>query len=268
MFDSLRDIFKKKREVTLVLGGGSARGIAHIGVLKILEKERIPVHRVVGTSMGALIGAAYAQGMSIEKMRHFALNFSYRKLLDPTLPKMGILAGAKLESIVRELLGDGTFEGCRIPFAVVTTDMEKGEEVVHQQGSLVPVVRASCSWAGVFNPVKIEGKLLSDGGIKNSVPTSIAKRLAPDDYIIAVDVGFCVKQGKIKNILQMMLQSFQIMGEELNKYQSLEANCVIKVDLGDLDQGSFHRAEEAMTKGANAAMEKIGQIKKDLGLQW
>lgn len=188
------------------------------------------------------------------------------KLLDPTLPKMGLLAGDKMEVTIKELIDDKKFEDCRIPFYAVTTDIETGDEVVYDKGDLVKVVRASCSWPGIFNPVIIGGRVLSDGGIKNSVPTKIAKALGAD-YILAVDVGFCVRHGKIENVFQMILQSFQITGEELNKYQSLEADGVIKVDLGDIDQVSFERSREIIAKGAAAAERHIGQIKKDLGLK-
>jgi len=257
--------FKKKREVTLVLGGGSARGVAHVGVLKVLIKEKIPIHKIVGTSMGALIGAAYCVGDPLESMERKAYKFSANKLLDPTIPRMGLLAGDRLEDVIKTLLDDKTFADCKIPFTAVMTDIQTGEEIIYQKGNLSKVVRASCSWPGIFNPVQIDGRILCDGGIKNSVPTRIAKILGAD-YIIAVDVGFCVKKGKIANIFQMILQSFQIMGEELNKYQANEADAVIKVDLGDIDQVAFERAGEAIRKGEEATRAKIWQIKRDLGL--
>ena len=261
MFNFLR----RKKKVMLVLGGGSARGMAHIGVLKVLEREKIPISMVVGTSMGGLVGAAYCVGVTVGEMEAKAHAFSMKKLLDPTLPRMGLLAGDKLERLIEDLVDKKRFVDCKIPFAIVTTDIEKGEEVVYQKGDLPRVVRASCSWPGIFNPVRIDGRLLSDGGIKNSVPTKIANAFE-HDYMIAVDVGFCVKQDKITNIFQMILQSFQITGEELNKYQSNEADIVIKVDLGDIDQASFHRAKEAIYKGMLAAESKADHIKKDLGM--
>jgi NTE family protein len=263
IFDFLK---RKARKVTLALGGGSARGLAHIGVIKELEKAAIPIDMVVGTSMGALIGAAYCTGSDPDSMRYHALKFTVNRLLDPTIPTMGLLAGERLERIIRAMLGGKTFEDCRIPFAAVTTDMETGQEVVHRSGDMVKAVRASCSWAGIFNPVTIGGKLLCDGGIKSSVPTKVARSLGAD-YLIAVDVGFCVKQGKMENIFQMILQSFQIMGEELNKYQSENSDCTIKVDLGDFDQVAFDRAEEAIMTGAAAAIAKIPSIKEDLGIK-
>ena len=178
---------KKKRSVVLVLGGGSARGLAHIGVLKVLEREDIPIHRIVGTSMGALIGAAYSVGVSTKKMEALANGFNWKTVFDPTLPKMGLLAGKKLERIVNELTEGRSFSDCKIPLAVVATDIERNERVVFKKGNLQKVVSASCSWPGIFNPVRIEGRLLVDGGIKNSVPTRIARSLDPG-YMIAVDV--------------------------------------------------------------------------------
>lgn len=257
------EFLKKKRSVVLVLGGGSARGLAHIGVLKVLEKEKIPIHRIVGTSMGGLIGAAYSVGVPVKKMEDVALEFSWRSIFDPTLPRMGLLAGKKLEKVVMELTENKSFADCKIPLAIVATDIEKNERIVFQKGNLQKVICASCSWPGIFNPVRIDGRLLVDGGIKNSVPTRVARSL-DSGYMIAVDVGFCVKYGKIYNIFQMLLQSFQIMGEELNRYQARISDTMIKVDLGDMDQAAFDKAKEAILKGEKAAQGKIVQIKRML----
>ena len=260
-------IFRKKnRKITLVLGGGSARGLAHIGVMEVLKEKGIPIDNIVGTSMGALVGASYSVGMSLKEMSDIAEKFTVNQLLDPTIPRMGLLAGKKLEGMIRQLTLGKSFKDCKIPLAVVTTDIQNGREVVFQKGDMVKAIQASCSWPGIFKPVEIGGRLLVDGGIKNSVPTNIARSLGAD-YVLAVDVGFCIKDGKIENIFQMILQSFQIMGEELNQYQSRGADCTIKVNLGNLDQISFDRAHEAILKGAEITVEKIPEIKKGLGLQ-
>lgn len=257
---------RKSRSVSLVLGGGSARGLAHIGVLKVFESEKIPIRRIVGTSMGALIGAAYSVGMPLKKMEDIAHKFNWRTVFDPTLPKMGLLSGKKLAKVVHELTDGKSFSECKIPLAVVTTDIEKNERVVFQKGDLQKVVCASCSWPGIFNPVRIDGRLLVDGGIKNSVPTRIARSMDPG-YMVAVDVGFCVKEGKIDNIFQMLLQSFQIMGEELNRYQARISDVMIKVDLGhNIDQVAFNKSREAIAGGEKAAAEKAGQIKRMLSV--
>ena len=259
------EFLKKKRGVVLVLGGGSARGLAHIGVLKVLEREKIPIRRIVGTSMGALIGAAYSVGVPIKKLEEIAHRFSWRTIFDPTLPRIGLLAGKKMEKIVTELTENKNFSDCRIPLAIVATDIEKNERIVFQKGNLQKIICASCSWPGIFNPVRIDGRLLVDGGIKNSVPTRVARSLDPG-YMIAVDVGFCVKEGKIDNIFQMLLQSFQIMGEELNRYQSRISDTLIKVDLGQIDQAAFNKSREAIAKGEKATEAKMGQIKRMLSV--
>ena len=259
------EFLKKKRSIVLVLGGGSARGLAHIGVLKVLEREKIPIHRIVGTSMGALIGASYSVGMPIKKMEEMAREFNWRTVFDPTLPKMGLLAGKKLAKVVGDLTLNKSFEECKIPLAVVTTDIEKNERVVFQKGNLQKIICASCSWPGIFNPVRIDGRLLVDGGIKNSVPTRVARSIDPG-YMVAVDVGFCVKDGKIVNIFQMLLQSFQIMGEELNRYQARISDTMIKVELGSIDQVAFNKAKEAIAQGEKAAEYKVSQIKRMLSV--
>jgi NTE family protein len=263
MFEFIK---RKARRVTLVLGGGSARGIAHIGVLRVLERERVRIDRIVGTSMGALVGAAYSAGLTIKEMEQRAHGFSVNKLLDPTIRSLGLLAGNRLEAIIRTLIDSKQFSDCRIPVGIVTTDIETGEELVHQSGDMLKLIRATCSWPGIFAPVSIGGRLLCDGGIKNSVPAKLAREIEPDNYIIAVDVGFCVRRGKMQNVFQVILQSLQIIGEELNQYQSQVADMVIKVDLPDVDQIAFNRSREIIAKGAEAAETKIGDIKRDLKL--
>ncbi|MDD5437384.1 MAG: patatin-like phospholipase family protein, partial [Candidatus Omnitrophica bacterium] len=228
-------------------------------------REGMVFDMVVGTSMGALIGAAHSIGISPAAMEVDAYSFSANKLLDPTIPTMGLLAGEKLEAAIRRLIDNKTFADCKIPFAAVTTNIETGEEVVHQNGDLVKTIRASCSWPGIFNPVRIDGKLLVDGGIKNSVPVRIARALGAD-YVLAVDVGFCVREEPIKNIFQMILQAFQITGEELNKHQSVNADFVIKVDLGHTDQVAFDKARETVQKGMEAAKAALPHLKKAMRL--
>ena len=117
------DFRKKRRKVALVLGGGSARGLAHIGVLKILEREKIPIDSIVGTSMGAMIGAAYSVGVPISQMEERAYKFTTKKILDPTMPSMGLLAGGKLEATIKSLIDSKQFEDCKIPLAVVANDI-------------------------------------------------------------------------------------------------------------------------------------------------
>jgi len=258
---------RKPRKTALVLGGGAARGLAHIGTLKVLEREEIPIDLIVGTSMGALIGAAYSLGVPIQKMEKLTVGLTWKDLFDPVIPKLSLLEGKKMASLIEQVLNEKTFLDAKTEMAVVTTDIEKAEEIVHTSGDLHKLIRASCSWPGIFNPVEIDGRLLVDGGIKNSVPVSIAKQMGAT-CVIAVDVGFCVtKDKKMQSILALMLQSFQIMGEELNTHQSRHADVLIEPDLGSIDQAAFHRSSEAISKGALAAENSLPNLRKKLKLK-
>lgn len=261
-------IFRSRpRKVALVLGGGGARGLAHIGLLKVLEREDIKPDLVVGTSMGAVVAASYCTGLSPVKIEKRATSLSWTDLVDPIIPKLGLLEGDKLRNVIAELLEGKTFLDTIIPLAVVTTDIEKAEEVVFTSGDLTKILRASCSWPGIFNPPRIDGKLVVDGGIKNSVPVSIAKRLDAD-FIIACDVGFCVTTDiEITNLPRMMLQSFQIMGRELNSHQSKEADIIIEPDLDNLDQMAFDKTSDIINRGQEAAEKALPEILAALGLK-
>ncbi len=257
----------KPKKVALVLGGGGARGLAHIGILKVFEREDIKVDLVVGTSMGAVIGAAYCLGFHATHMEKRATTLKWTDLFDPTMPKLGLAEGLKMQNVIADLLEHKTFLDLKIPLAVVTTDIEKAEEVVYTSGDLVKVVKASSSWPGIFIPNRIDGRLLVDGGIKNSVPVAIAKQLGAD-FIIACNVGFCVSTDlEINNLLRMILQSFQIMGAELNKYQSKQADIIIEPNLGNLDQAAFDKATEIIHKGQEAAEKMLPKLRKKLAIK-
>lgn len=257
----------KPKKIALVLGGGGARGLAHIGILKVFEREDIKVDLVVGTSMGSVVGAAYSLGFPTTVMEKRATALSWTDLFDPTIPAMGFIEGAKMRNVINEMLEGKTFIDTKIPLAVVTTDIEKAEEVVYTSGPLVKLVLASSSWPGLYNPIRHDSRLLVDGGIKNSVPVSIARSLGAD-FIIACDVGFCVTKGvEIKNAMRMMLQSFQIMGEEMNTLQSKNADILIEPDLGNIDQAAFDRASDIIPKGQEAAEKALPFIQRRLGLK-
>jgi len=247
---------KKSKTTALVLGGGSARGFAHIGVLEVLQEAGIKFDFVVGTSIGSLLGAYYALGLPLQEAEWLAKNITIKDMADVTIPQWGINKGDKLNGIVRGSLRDKGFKDLVIPLVVVTTDIQTGEVVCFKEGDLAKTIQASCSIPGIFSPVVIDGRLLVDGGIAESVPVSVARSLGAG-FVTAVDVGFCVRKGRIKNIVQIMVQAYQIMGEALYRYQSLQADVTIKPDLGDLDQMSFHRAEEAIVEGRRAAQQQL-----------
>jgi len=256
--------FFKKRKVALALGGGSARGLANIGVLKVLEREHIPIDLIIGSSIGSFIGAGYSVGVPIYRMEEAALGFSVDKLTDFSISKMAVLKGKKLADVIRKFTDGKDFEDAQIPIAITTTDIETGEELVYTKGNMQDIIRASCSWPGIFPPVTIDGRKLVDGGIRNSIPVKMARHLGAA-IIIAVDVGFCVKAGKLENLFQMFIQSIQIMGKELDSYQSMQADVTIRPKLHNIDQFAFDQAKRAISDGEAATQAAIPQIRKLLG---
>lgn len=250
---------KQERKVALVLGGGAARGFAHLGVLKVFKRENIPTDLIVGTSIGSLIGAIYALDLPLEEAIHRALRMSWKAVVDVTISKMSLAEGRRLEDIIIESVHGKNFEDAKIPIAAVATNIENAQETVFTEGNLVQSIRASCSLSGIFNPVRIGEHLYVDGGVVNPVPVSVARRLG-GRFIIAVDVGYCVRVGKVENIFQVIYQSFQIMGKEMSAYQVMAASELIQPKLGDMDQFAFHRAQEAIAAGEEAAENALPDL--------
>ena len=191
------------KKVGLALGGGAARGLAHIGVLDVLQKEGIPIDMIAGTSAGAVVGAIYAWNQDTARIKKEALEVNWRKvapLIDPSLPKSGLIKGKKIKDLLASYIGGNIkFSDLKIPFACVATDIDTGEEVVIDQGSVPEALRASISIPGIFTVVKREGRYLVDGGLTNPVPVNVVKRMGAD-FIIAVNVipDVSVRIGKDK----------------------------------------------------------------------
>ena len=263
--NKIAKLFRKKK-AALVLGGGSARGMAHIGVLKVFQQENIKFDLVVGTSIGAFIGAYYALGKDIRGAEEIALKFNVNENLDISLPpSMGLIKGNRIYHLIKSMLDDKMFSDVKTPFAVVAADIERGEEVVFTEGPLADAVRVSCSYPGIFVPHRMGGRLLVDGGILNTVPANVARRMGAD-IVVAVDVGFCVQVGEIKNIFSIILQTYQIMGDELNRYQARQADVVLRPNLAGIDQLAFAKAKMAIESGERIATEKLSEVKRALGL--
>jgi len=165
----------------------SSPGLAHIGVLQVLEREQVPLDCIVGTSVGSLVGAAYAAGIRGERLEQMALEMRWRKIARPALSRYGLASFAKLESWMVDTTGDLTFADLEIPFAAVAADLETGQPVILREGQLAPAVRASCSVPGFVIPLELNGRLLTDGGVANNLPISVAREMGAD-VVIAVDL--------------------------------------------------------------------------------
>ena len=188
-----------KKKVGLALGGGAARGLAHIGVIKALEEYDIPIRMIAGTSMGALVGAAYATGLSGTELEEIACNVDFRtiaKLFLPTLPITGLVDGKRIEDFLKALVGDVNIRNLKIPFTAVAADIESAEEILIRDGSLIGAIRASISIPGIFTPVKYQNRYLVDGGLLNPVPVDVVRNMGAD-FVIAVSVPYPQKDKSV-----------------------------------------------------------------------
>lgn len=177
------------KKVGLALGSGAARGLAHIGVLKVLEREGIALTAIAGTSIGALIGALYASGVSVERMEEVALNVDWKRLarlIDPIFPTSGLIDGKKVAHFIAEILPVRTFEDLHIPLSVVAIDVETGEPLVIRRGDLMAALRAAIAFPGIFTPARFGSRFLVDGGLCNPVPADVVRAMGTE-----VVVGVC-----------------------------------------------------------------------------
>ena len=269
---------RKSPKIGLALSGGAAKGLAHIGVLKALQEAEIPIDAVSGTSMGSVVGACYAKDGKISLMEEVALNIGWQqviRLLDPKLLFLGkgLIRGQQVETFLHALIGDADFRDFKIPFVVVATDVNTGQDVIIRQGSVIQSVRASISIPGIFVPVTREGSCLVDGGLTNPVPADVLRDMGAK-FVIAVNViaepaksKHAVLQDKgetaeIPNIFNILLQSFYIMQYEIIRQRMLKADVVICPDVGHIEPYEFHRGEEAISAGYEAAIKALPEIRK------
>jgi NTE family protein len=261
------------RKIGLALGGGAARGLAHIGVLEVLEKEGIRFDMIAGTSAGAAVGALYAQGKLASQMEELALNTGWKRLVslvDLALPRSGFIEGTRIKNQLKSIIGDIEFSDLKIPMACVATDIRSGEEVVINQGSVLEGVRASISVPVIFTAVKWKDRYLVDGGLVNPVPVSTVREMGAD-FIIAVnvipDIGDRTqrtKRFKQPNIFNIMLQSIYISTYSVVRSSLEGADIVIEPHLKHIGYVDFHRARDCIAQGKLAAQDLIQQIKKQL----
>jgi NTE family protein len=261
-----------RKKIGLALGGGAARGLAHIGVLDILQKEGIPIDMIAGTSAGAVAGAIYAWNQDTTQIKTEALAVNWRKLaplIDPSLPKSGLIKGKKIKDLLASYIGGNIkFSDLKIPFACVATDIDTGEEVVFDQGLVPEALRASISIPGIFTVVKREGRYLVDGGLTTPVPVNVVKRMGAD-FIIAVNVTPTVtnrtqRLDKEPNIFHVMMQSIYITTYSVTRSSLEDADIVIEPDVAHIGAGDFQKAPELIKRGEQAARSAIPEIKRKL----
>ncbi len=283
--------------VAVVLGGGGARGLAHIGVLRVFEEHHVPIHVVTGTSMGALVGALYAQNPDAvwveRRVRHFlnseefkATGKSYfkekagaepddllhmlsreikkRVVINLAAHRTSLMKGARLQLAIERLLDDNKIEDFKLPFACSAGDLITGETVVFKKGPIRQAIRASAAIPGFIPPLEIENKLLIDGSICDNFPISAAMELGAN-FIIAINVTLGIDPNvEISNVIDIVIRGNQLATKRINELLLERTDCIITPDTSEIHWSAFELYEELLVKGKDAARREIKLLKKVL----
>jgi NTE family protein len=254
---------KGSGKVALALGGGAARGFAHIGVLKILESNGIPIDMVVGTSAGSFVGSLYCYGFRPYQIQKMALEIERGDIIDVTIPDNGFIRGELLEDYVNRMLANTPMEKLSIPFYVIATDIQSGSDMVFGQGNAGKAVRASCAIPGIFNPVIINGRMYVDGGVVIPVGVETARKYGAD-IVIAVDISSDLDSSQPTGTVETIMQSINIMSAKISSEQLSKADVVIRPLVGHIGATDFSRRHEAILEGEKAALMALPKIREML----
>lgn len=257
----------KKIKIGLALGGGAARGFAHIGVIKALEAQGIYPDIVVGTSAGSVVGALYAAGNTGFQLQKLAMEMDEASISDWAVPlfrkNTGVLKGEALQSYVNKAVNNLPMEKLKIPFGAVATDLKDGKPILFQRGNTGMAVRASSAVPGVFQPVTINGHTYVDGGLVAPVPVRFARDMGAD-FVIAVNISTQADVQATVSSLDVIMQTFSIMGQRINDYELRDADIVITPPLGKMASNDFNGRNQAVLAGEQAAAQVMAQIKQKL----
>ncbi|MBK9797903.1 MAG: patatin-like phospholipase family protein [Holophagaceae bacterium] len=255
-----------KPRIALVLGGGAARGFAHVGVIRVLEQEKIPIDMVVGTSVGSLIGAIYASDLSSFELEWTAFQLEKDDLFDfgvvNAVVGMGFAKGDKLEAWVKSHIKTANIENLKLPFTAVAADLNWGYKVALDKGSVARAIRASAAIPGVFQPVKHQGKILVDGGVVDNIPISVA-RAKGADIVIAVDISGNLGNTNITNLLDVSLQATNIMFALNVEQAKKDADVLITpAGIGDIGMLDFSQKKRCMQAGIDTTKQAMPAIRR------
>ena len=254
---------KPPLKIALVLGGGAARGFAHIGVIKALEAQGIVPSMVVGTSAGSVVGALYASGMSGFDLQKQALQMEEEMVADWTLPNRGVLKGEALQDFINQKVKNLTIQKMPRPLGVVATDLQSGEMMLFRQGNTGMAVRASSAVPGVFQPVEISGREYVDGGLTSPVPAQSARSMGAD-FVIAVDISNVDRPDKLSGTVDVLLQTFAIMGRAISRHELEDADVVIRPKTSAVSSTDFEGRHLAILEGEKAAAAIMPELKARL----
>ena len=260
----------RRPKIALVLGGGGARGLAHIGVLKVLNEERIPIDILTGTSVGALVGALYCAGVPITQIETMGTSVGWNDLVDVSVPSFiklflnsDLLSNERIESYLEKTIGNKRFDELKVPFACVAVDIMTGERIIMRDGNVALAARASATIPGIFNPVEYRHRYLVDGGIFDNIPVDVAHIMGAD-YVVAVAVSGDFAQNTLSNVLMVMGQALTIQGRILEEQNLEKADFVVRPHVGEISSMDLGRTRECMDAGVEAARRDVRAIKQML----
>jgi len=248
--------------IGVALGGGFARGLSHIGVLKVLEEENIPVDFIAGTSVGAVIGAAYASGISAKELEEIAALVRFKHFSRWTFSRFGLFSNDKMAVFLKKVLRCQTFEDLRIPLAIAATDVVTGDAAVFTSGELIDPVRASCAYPGMFLPVNINGRMYVDGLLAHSVPSMPLRQMGADRVISIYLSAHWVKPQGPRHVFDVIGQCFSIAQERMCGPWKSASDIVLEPAIGEFGYNDFVRAPELIQAGEVVARAVIPQIRE------
>ena len=246
--------------IGLALGGGAARGFAHIGVIQVLEEAGIKPQLVVGTSAGSLVAALYATGKSGAELGMLALGMDESALTDWSFPGRGVIRGEALARYVREQTGGVSIEKMKLPLGIVATDLDSGQPILFQRGDPGVAVRASSAVPAVFQPVKIGDREYVDGGLVSPVPVRFARQMGAE-LVLAIDISSPPEGQATGDAMRMLLQTFAIMGKSINTLELRDADVVFRPKLNGVGSADFASRQRAIIAGREAALAGLAELR-------
>jgi NTE family protein len=246
--------------IGLALGGGAARGFAHIGVIQVLEEAGIRPDLVIGTSAGSLVAALYASGKNGAELATLAKSMDETAITDWSFPGRGLIRGEALARYVREHTGGRRIEQMRLPLGIVATDLDNGQAILFQVGDPGVAVRASSAVPAVFQPVRIGSREYVDGGLVSPVPVRFARQMGAT-LVIAVDITEAPDGAATGDLMRMLLQTFSIMGRSINQFELAEADIVLRPKLAGVSSADFAARTRSIQAGRDAAQAMLGELR-------
>jgi NTE family protein len=253
----------KPPRIGLALGGGAARGFAHIGVIQVLEENGIRPDLVVGTSAGSLVAALYASGKNGTTLGQLADSMDETAITDWSFPGRGLIRGDALARYVRDQTGGRTIEKLPLPLGIVATDLDSGQPILFQVGDVGLAVRASSAVPAVFQPVRIGTREYVDGGLVSPVPVRFARQMGAE-LIVAVDISAAPDGNPTGDPMRMLLQTFAIMGRSINNFELREADVVLRPKLPGVSGADFTARKRSIQAGREAALAVLPQLKASI----